>query len=167
MLRLYRMEKQMKKQNGLSLIELLLVMVLISLIAAIAVPRFVTTPNLDAQTQQLLSDLRYTQQLAMTHGQRFRVNFTLPNSYGITDLSGTAVPNPSTNTNTITLPAGITISGLTNLPNNLIAFDERGIPYDNEGATAALTVNATITLQRNGVSRSIVINQQTGSMVAQ
>lgn len=164
------MEKQIrkqKKQNGFTLAELMLVIVLISIIAVIAVPRFTTSPNLDAQTQQLLSDLRYTQMLAITHGQRFRVNFTLPSSYDITNLAGTAVPNPSTNTNTITMSSGITLSGLTNLPNNLVAFDERGIPYSDSAATTALAANATITLTRNGITRTITITQQTGNMAAQ
>lgn len=157
----------MKKQNGFTLAELVLVIVLMSIIAVIAVPRFATSPNLDAQMQQLLSDLRYAQQLAITHGQRFRVNFTLPSSYGITDLGGTAVANPSTGGNTITLPSDVTISSLTNLPNNLIAFDEQGIPYSNSTATTALAANATITLTRNNINRSIVITQQTGSMITQ
>lgn len=156
-----------KKQNGLTIAELLIVIVLVSIVAVIAVPRFVTSPNLDAQVQQLLGDLRYTQMLAITHGQRFRVNFTLPSSYGITDLSGTAIPNPSTGGNTITLPTDITLSNLTNLPNNLIAFDEKGIPYSDSTATTALSANATITLTRNNMNRSIVITQQTGSMAAQ
>src|SRR3989338_2398586 len=156
-----------KKQNGFTLIELVLVIILISIIAALAVPRFITSPNLDAQTQQILGDLLYTQMLAVTHGQRFRVNFTLPSTYGITNISGTAVPNPSTNTNTITLVSGITISGLSNLPNNLVAFDERGIPYSDNAATTALTANATITVTRDDLSRTITITQQTGNMSVQ
>src|SRR3990167_4173863 len=156
-----------KKQNGFTLIELVLFIILISIIAALAVPRFITSPNLDAQTQQLLGDLRYTQMLAITHGQRFRMNFTLPSGYGITNLAGTAVPNPSTGTNTVTVTTGVTISGLTNLPNNLIAFDEKGIPYTDSAATTALAANATITLSRNGLMRSILVTQGTGSMVAQ
>jgi len=156
-----------KKCLGFTVVELIVVIVLISIMAAIAVPRWATSPNLDAQTQQLLSDLRYTQMLAITHGQRFRVNFTLPSSYDTTNLSGTPVANISTGGNTITLRSGITISSLTNLPNDLVAFDERGIPYTDSGATVALAANATITLSYNGMTRSIVITQQTGSMVAQ
>lgn len=157
----------MEKQKGFTLVEFLIVIVLISIIAVIAVPQWTTSSNLDAQTQQLLSDLRYTQMLAITHGQRFRLNLVLPNSYGITNLAGTAVPNPSTGTNTITLTSGVTITGLSNLPNNLIAFDERGIPYSDSAATTPLAANATITLSGNGMTRSIVITQQTGSMAAQ
>ncbi|MCX7121087.1 MAG: type II secretion system protein [Gammaproteobacteria bacterium] len=156
-----------KKQSGFTIAELIVVIVLISIMAAIAVPRWATSPNLDAQTQQLLSDLRYTQMLAMTHGQRFRLNFTLPSSYGTTNLAGTAVPNISTGGNTVALITGITITGLTNLPSNLVAFDERGIPYSDSAATTPLAANATITLSYNGITRSIVITQQTGSMAAQ
>ena len=161
------MDKTLRQQNGFTIIELLVVIVIIAVISALAVPRFITSPNLDAQTQQILGDLRYAQMLAITHGQRFRVNFTLPSTYGITNLAGTAVTNPSTNTSTITLASGITISGLTNLPNNLVAFDERGIPYSNSTATTALSANATIIVTRNAQSRTIVITQQTGSMSVQ
>ena len=157
----------LKKHNGFTLSELLLVIILVSIIAVIAVPRWAGAPNLDAQTQQLLSDLRYTQMLAITHGQRFRLNFTLPSAYNITNLSGTAVPNPSTGSNSITLLSGVTISTLTNLPNNLVAFDENGIPYSNSGASTALAANATITLTANGISRMIIITPQTGSMAVQ
>lgn len=163
----YYLKSHSKKQNGFTMIELVIVIVLISILAAIAVPRWATSPNLDAQTWELLSDLRYTQMLAITHGQRFRVNFTLPSNYGITNLAGTAVPNISTGGNTITLATGITISSLSNLPNNLVAFDERGIPYTDTAATVALAADATITLTDNGINRSIVITQGTGSMLAQ
>lgn len=155
------------KQNAFTIAEFILVIVLVSIIAVIAVPRWATSPNLDAQTNQLLSDLRYTQMLAITHGQRFRLNLTLPSSYGITNLAGTAVPNPSTGGNTVTLVTGVTITSLTNLPSNLIAFDEKGIPYTDSGATTALASNATIRLTANGFNRSIVITPDTGSMVAQ
>lgn len=146
--------------------ELLIVIILVSIVAVIAVPRYATAPTLDGQTQQLLSDLRYTQMLAITHGQRFRLNFTLPSSYSITNLSGTTVPNPSTGANSVTLLSGITISSLINLANNLVAFDGNGIPYTNSTATTALAANATITLTANGLNRTITITQQTGSMVA-
>jgi len=156
------------KQNGFTIVELIVVITIVAIISVIAVPRFITTPNLDGQTQQLLSDLRYTQMLAITHGQRFRVNFTSSTTYTITNTSGTAVANPSTNGNTITFTGGVTMSlPPTNLPNNLVAFDENGIPYTDSAATTALAANATITLTRNGINRSIVITQKTGSMIAQ
>ncbi len=158
---------QLKQQLGFTVVELLVVMILVSIVAVSAIPRWTTSPMLDATIQQLLSDLRYTQMLAITHGQGFRMNFTLPSAYNITGLSGTAVPNLSTGANTTTLFSGVIISGVTHLPNALIAFDGKGIPYVDSAATTALTVNATITLSANGTNRYIVVTPQTGSMVAQ
>lgn len=157
----------LKNLRGFTLVELLLVLILIGIMAVIAVPNWVGSPNLEAQTQALLSDLRYTQALAMTHGQRFDLNFTLPSSYGISDPGGTAVANPSTGASTVSLVSGTTMSSLTNLPNNLISFDERGVPYTDSAATVALTANATIVLSANGITRNIIITPETGSMVAQ
>lgn len=153
--------------RGFTLVELVATIIIIAIIAAAAYPRWITSPGLDAQTEQLLSNLRYAQFLAITHGSRFRLNFTLPSSYNITSIAGSAVSNPSTGSSTITLTGGVTITGLTNLPNNLVAFDETGSPYTNSTATTALGANAVITLQGDGVTRTITITQQTGSMVTQ
>jgi len=153
-------------QKGFTIVELIVVLTLIALIAAIGVPRWIgQTPNLEAQKQQLISDIRYTQNLAMTHGQRYRINFTLPSSYNITNAAGTAVTNPSTGASTITLASGITLSALGNLPNNLLGFDEHGIPYtDSAVTTTQLATNATITVTANGVNQVITVTPQTGNV---
>ena len=160
-------EDEMLKRSGFTIIELIVVLTLISVVAVMVIPRWTTGPSLDAQLNQLLGDIRYTQALAFSHGQRFRINFTLPSTYSITTTGGTAVNNPSTGTTTVTFTSGVTITGLTNLPSNLIAFDEQGIPYTNSSATAALGANATITLSGNGLTRSIVITPTTGLATAQ
>ena len=148
---------------GFTLIELIVVLSIVVIIAVIAVPRWSTSPKLEAPAQALLADIRYTQMLAITHDQRFRTNFTLPSTYSITTTSGTAVSNPSTGGNTVTLQAGTTISVLGNLPNNLIAFDEKGIPYTDAAGSVALAATATITLSNTNMTRQISITQGTGS----
>lgn len=157
----------MPKRSGFTIIELIVVLALIGILAAMVIPRWTTAPTLDAQVNQLLGDIRYTQALALSHGQRFRINFTLPSTYSITTTSGTAVGNPSTGATTVTLTSGVTITGLINLPNNLVAFDEQGVPYTNSTATTALAANATITLSGGGLTRSIVITPTTGLATAQ
>ena len=154
----------MRSQHGFTIVEFIVVLVLVSIVAVFAVPRWITSPDLEAQAQVLLGDLRYTQSLAITHDQRFRMNFSLPSHYSMTSTSGVAVVNPATGNNTTTLTPGVTITGLTNLPNNLIAFDEKGIPYTDSAATTALASTATITLSRNGMTRILTIIPQTGSM---
>lgn len=157
----YRME-------GFSLVELIIVMLTLSIIAVFVAPRWVgTTPTLYTQNQQLLSDIHYTQNLSMISGKRFRLNLITPNSYSITDISGTAVPNPSTGANSVTLAPGVNFGTFTNLPSSLIAFDERGIPYTNATATTALISTAVIVLTSGGVNRSIQITPETGNVLAQ
>lgn len=153
-----------RKIAGFTLIELVVVLALIGIMAVLVVPRWTTAPTLDAQTQQALSNLRYAQQLAMTHNQRFRVNFT-STTYDISDLAGTAITNPTTGSTSITLTGGVTLTW-TNLPNNLVAFDENGTPYTDSAATTPLATNATIVLHSGSITRTITITQQTGSMAA-
>lgn len=154
-------------QKGFTIVELIVVLLLVAIVAIIAVPRWASSPKLEGQLQQLQSDLRYAQNLAMTHGERFRVNFTLPSTYNISDKAGAAVTNPSTGMSSTALTNGVIISGLTNLPNNLIAFDGKGIPYTDATASTALTVNAVITLKVDDITRSIIIAPETGSMTTQ
>ena len=149
------------------MVELIVVLVIVAILATMAAPRWVTSPTLDGQLQQLLSDIRYTQALALSHGQRFRVNLTLPSTYSMTTTSGTAVTNPSTGASSVTLTSGVTMTAVSNLPNNLIAFDEAGTPYTDSAATTPLASNATITLSANGLTRSILITPETGRVLAQ
>ena len=151
-------------RNGFTVVEFIVVLVLVSIVAVFAMPRWITSPNLDAQAQVLLEDLRYTQLLAMTHDQRFRVNFSPPSNYSFSSTSGVTVINPSTGASTTALVSGVTITALSNLPNNLIAFDEKGIPYTDSTATTQLATTATITLSRNGMTLVVSIVPETGNM---
>jgi prepilin-type N-terminal cleavage/methylation domain-containing protein len=154
-------------QKGFTLIELVMVIVLITILAGTAIVTWPGTKiNLNAQAQQLASDIRYAQSLAMTHGQRYRLNFTSTTTYTITTTAGVAVPFPVTGDTSVTLGTGITLTlPPTNLLNNLIAFDGLGIPYTNSTATTALASAATITLSASPNSNTIQINPQTGSVV--
>jgi prepilin-type N-terminal cleavage/methylation domain-containing protein len=155
----------MKRNTAFTVIELIVVIVIISILATIAVSRWPGTRiNLNAQAQQLASDIRYTQTLSMSRAQDFRLNLTTTN-YSITTGGGTAVNNPVTGTATVTLPTApaitITISP-TNLPNNLIAFDSLGTPYIDTTTTTALSNAAVITLTSGTNTTTITIQPQTG-----
>lgn len=154
-------------QSGFTMIELVVVTLIVSIIAVFSVSRWSATINPNALAEQLASDIRYTQSLAMTHGQRYRLNLTAPNTYSITTTGGTAVPNSVTGTNTVTL-TGITFGAFGNLPNNLIAFDGQGIPYTDSGATTTLNATATIPVSTGGaVTRTIQISPTTGRVTIQ
>src|SRR5688500_2844705 len=118
---------------GFTLIELISVVVIIG---ALSTAVFIKWPsfsiNVPAQAAQLANDLRYTQSLSLSQGQRFRLVISSATTYQILNSSGVAILNASGNTTT-TLGTGISFGTLTNLPNNLVAFDSRGVPYSDSG----------------------------------
>jgi type II secretion system protein H len=154
----------MDKKAGFTLIELIVVIVIMVALTAYAVTRWPgSNINLNAQAQQLAAMLRYTQSLAQSQGQRYRLNLT-SSSYNITTLLGIAVTDPVTGAASTNVSSGITMAW-TNLPNNLVAFDGNGSPYTNSLATTLLTSAATIKLTQGGVTRTVSITPQTGRII--
>ena len=155
-------------ERGFTLWELIIVMVLVGIISAIALTRTGNDPvMLSTQVDQLAGDIRYVQALAMTQGQRYRINLTAT-GYTLTlaDAGGTLVPHPVTGSTAQTnWNSGVTVAlPPTNLPNSLVAFDGRGIPYTDNVATIALgaATTATITLSKGDANQSITITPLTG-----
>ncbi len=138
-------------------------MLVVTLLAAIALPRWVGLgPSTHASANQLADDLRYAQSLAMSKGQRFRLNILTSTTYSITDLSSNAELHPVTGTTTVTLGTGISIGSTPALPNRLVAFDGQGAPYTNATATTLLASSATIPVQSSVQTCNIVITPTTG-----
>ena len=148
-------------ERGFTLRELLIVMVLVGIISAIALPRMGNDPvMLSTQVDQLAGDIRYVQALAMTQGQRYRINLTAT-GYTLTlaDAGGTLVPHPVTGSTAQTnWNSGVTVAPAP----TLVAFDGRGIPYTDNIATIALAATFTITLSKGGTNQSVTITPQTG-----
>lgn len=157
------MNSRMKHNTAFTLIELIVVILLAAIISAIAVVRWPGSRiNLNAAAQQLASDIRYTQTLAMSRAQDYVLTVS-SSSYAITTGSGAAVNNPITGSATVTLSSGITITiPPTNLPNNLIAFDSQGIPQINSNTTTPLANAAVITLTSGSNTTTVTIQPQTG-----
>lgn len=154
--------------QGFTLPEMMMVIGIISIISVMVILRWpVNIINVDAATKQLASDIRYTQSLAMTKGSRYYLIKQSANSYRILSAAGTPMMFPMGGT-TMTLGSGITFSSLSNLPNNLIAFDGRGTPYtDSTLPGTALAATATMTLTVGGSSESVAITPVTGEVVVQ
>jgi prepilin-type N-terminal cleavage/methylation domain-containing protein len=155
----------MKRNTAFTLTELIIVIIILGILSTLAVTRWPGTRiNLNAQAQQLASDIRYTQTLSMSRGQDYRINLATTN-YSITTSAGVAVNNPITGAATIALPTSpaITITiPPTNLPNSLIAFNSLGVPYTNTTATTTLNSAAVITLTSGTNTTTITIQPQTG-----
>jgi len=98
----------MRNKSGFTLIELLIIVVLMGIMAAIAIPRFSSNQRAAYTTaQKIVSDLRYTRSLAISSGYSYYLQFTKVNGswqYAISDnLEDTRdIPvktcTPSTNT---------------------------------------------------------------------
>jgi len=156
----------MEIKSGFTVIELIVVMLITAVLSAFAVARWPSySININAQAQQLASEIRYTQSLAFSQGQRYRLNLT-SSSYNITTIGGTSVSDPVTGSSSTNFASGTTVAW-SNLPNNLIAFDGNGTPYTDSSATTLLAANATISLTRSGVTRTVLITPQTGRVIVQ
>ncbi len=152
------------QQQGFTLLEMVIVIIVISLLAVGTYLQWPSvTVNLGAEANQLASDIRFTQALSMTHGQRYRLVITGTNTYQITNASGAAVTQAMGNT-TYTLNSGITFGTLTNLPNNLIAFGGQGTPYVDT-ANTVLSATATIPLTASGQTKTLSISANTGNVL--
>lgn len=156
------------RTSGFTLIELVVVLLVVAVLAAVFYPRSAHQPiDLGAQAQQLAGDIRYVQSLAMTQGQRYRINLTATTYFfTLADAGGTPVAHPATlSTAPIGLAASITMSW-SNLPSNLLAFDGKGIPYTDNLATTPLAADAVITLSL-GATRTVRVSPETGRALVQ
>jgi len=152
----------MIKQGGFTLIELTIVIIILSVLAATAFFSWpATTLNLDGQANQIAADIQYAQTLSMTSGQRYRFVKLSSTTYQILNASGSTVSLYGRST--VTLNGNITFGTLTNLPNNLVAFDGEGSPYTDTGSPGtALASTATINLSASGQTTTVSITPQTG-----
>lgn len=146
---------------GFSMIELVIVLVLVGMLAVYAIPRM-TTPQsitLPAVANQLIGTIRYAQNLSMSQGQRYRVNFAA-GSYGITDMSGSTASLPPTAGTIVSLSPAVLSGWNPPLTNGYVAFDTRGVPYISATATLAATV--TLTLTSGSDTATMTIAPETG-----
>jgi Tfp pilus assembly protein FimT len=146
---------------GFTIVELVVILLVIGIVAVFVAPNLSSTGiTLPAAATRLAETIRFTQNLSMSRGQRYRINFT-GSSYQITDMSGVAIIQPMTNSTAATTITPITLSGFNPpLTNGYVAFDSRGVPYVS--ATAALASTATITMTSGSDTATVVISPETG-----
>jgi len=153
-------------QRGFTLIELVMVLALLAILAAVAIPRFSGYGAIKQgnAVMEIASDIRYAQNMATTTQQRSQISFT---ASGYT-VSSCAVYTGSTCTcaawspvKTIDLSAdysGVTIASSV----SLLEFDSLGRPYNGSGSCTASS-GAAVTVSYSGEpDRTVSIQNQTG-----
>lgn len=163
-------------QRGFTLIELVMVLLLLAILAAVAIPRFSGYGSIKQGNAvvKIASDIRYAQNRATTTQQRHRMNFNTSTTYDIQFCNGIY------NTATCTCPtwvlatdpytrgpfqinlnndfSGVTISPA---PGSWLEFDSLGRPYANP--CNVNTVGRTVAVKYSGeADKNIVVQQQTG-----
>jgi len=157
----------MTRKQGFTLIELVMTLVIISILAAVGVPKFFSTATYQAEVyhDELLNSIRYARKLAIATGSHYEITLTstsitlqqrVEGSNCSTGTTFIAVTDPANHTSGYVkaAPGAITISSSANWP---IYFDALG--QANQASTCAtLTSNATITVG----TQTITLQGETG-----
>lgn len=150
-------------QRGFTLIELVIVMLVLAILAATALIAWPgETPGLYGSMRQLAADIRYAQSLAMSRGQRVRINFQM-DRYTLSDRTGSSpVLHPVSGGGPRLLQSGTVLVA----SNAFLVFDGMGRPYRDAALPGArLGAHATLTLTAGTESISVQVTPDTGYVV--
>lgn len=147
------MDKRIQANAGFSLIELIAVMVILSALSALLVPRWSPGDStVPAQADRLARDLRHTQALAMSLGRTLTLDIQSTGSYRIAD-AGTTLMDPAGGLLNINLLNGVTVAG------NDIDFDSLGRPLSGG---ALLNSSQSWTVNGSANSANVALQPVTG-----
>lgn len=160
----------MSKIHGFTMLEMVVVILVLSIISVTVIYNWPgTTINIDAQAREFANDIRFTQSLAMSRDERYRIIEASSTTYQILNSSGSTVPLPN-GLATATLNSGLSFGAWSNLTNHLIAFDGRGTPYldaATPGTPLAVGTTYSITIIGGGNTKTITIAPLTGRVSVQ
>lgn len=128
------LKKLLNNENGFTIFEVLVVMIIVGILIAVAVPTYTTTirnMKMNTALTQIVSDLRQMQARSMAKGQQHGIKFTNESNTYETITDGYTA-------NTIevmNLPEGMSVMYAL-FPSNTIYFERSGAP--NQGGMIKL-----------------------------
>ena len=161
--------------GGFTLMELLVVVILLSIAAAVVVPRALDTADIQAlaAARTTASDLEYARDLAITTTNRVKATFTpAAASYTLTQWNeATSSWDPIAQPITKATSYKVTFStqygfGRVNLSNAsfggqaYVTFDETGTPVDNNGVP--LANDGAVTISAGSTTYTLTVQAATG-----
>jgi len=155
-----RRELGLREELGFTIVELVAVMVITGIIAAVAAPRFIGVDAFDARGSYgtLNSALRYAQKTAIAQRRNVFVNVNTTTRVvclGYTSNCSSAVIDPATQAAySKTLSSNVSIAAST----SPLGFDGLGRPVPN--ATATFTINNAVLPSES--TRTITVEADTG-----
>jgi len=166
-----------KNIQGFTLVELVIIIILLSILSAIAIPSIGNTINalrLGSATQKVVSDVRYAKEMALSLHKTTGLEFDSgANSYTVFEVNGgvkSTVTDPHTGA-AMTLDfdtqpeyGGVAIGALSlcvgACGTNELRFSSFGVPMDANDVEFA--ANSTIQLLNGTLSRTIQVIPETG-----
>ncbi len=160
------MDLRLGKQSGFTLLEVICVLVIIGILAAVAVVRIhdiIDDSNLEADTESLKNHIRYVQIWSISHTDR---NFGVQcenntcEAFYITASSDSAASLDIGSKTRITFPGsqtGSTVLSDSQVNNFNLAFDFAGRPFSGTGNNLNL-VTTTLNIILSGSSGSLTIS---------
>jgi len=159
---------------GFTLMELIMVIVIIGILAAIVIPRFESfyAIKLDGATKKVVSDIRYTQQLAVTRHTNSRIIFSADNdNYLVEEENPQGSDNWVSVIDPFTRRVGLSVDFNTDAQYQGIDIQSTDfgdtLQFDWQGIPQLVGPAGSLILFYRGINRTISIKQNTGRVSVQ